>query len=920
MRIKNYLLTILSVLLLFIQSSQAEVSYNNWYVGNTHSGAWIQFDKVWLSAGSYRFTTRSVAKSEGKTVKLQLNGIDVQSGVTVPTSSHNEFQLVHLGAMQLAEGYYNVRLIFETGDVNCDMIFIRKSTNSSTSVLPDDINYSVNFSNKPLMAPIGGVSFGTAYLGKGGDTGDEAMWTDNNNKQYSRKQMLSWYKQQIYTYSWPISDEAQDILVQEYVESKVAVIFAHGRGELDTNYQIEDRGYTPGIGGMGCMENKKLVDAIKRNEFAKNNIKFAFFSDNAVFPLACKQYLNKTMNWGDPVCQEFIWNYIFKKWYNTIPADMLFQVSSGTVPIQLWSANANYDYSTSDSKIYEFLKYIEGKMKTEFNLNVAWVLDGTFMSRDPRTTALAWGKQGWFIWGQNVTQMVTINGRKFAFALNGGRLPLRSVWYNDWSPESNTGTHSDNTVDYHNSSILTTGDPIIRSIYKSAVSQGAEWLVMESWWDWYEGSIYCRSENPEHKYPNQFLSLIREYSDRNSESILLEAEGCDEFSSLSTGNKGGAYRLHWYKDLDKDMIDADLSVDLDIFRPLHKVGTMVNQGKPASLLTDFSVGFYDVWGIDAAGKVYCHEADGVPVNNWKSARSANNMSIKSLSLGGFAAWGISSSNKVISCSLSPNQSTENSSSWTTKSDPVLVVAVATTLKEVFGIDGIGNVYYKDLSGKKSWKLISGGKMKTITADDAFVWGFSPAGELTRFSIQNKSDWQVIDNPYQLTKIDAGANEVWGINALNEVYRISSSGWGVWEKVFTGYVNLSVGVEYVWLQDQDGNMFSCKLEGFDTRSSFSMVQSTPNGIQDNKASQNSINILNNPFVDRLRIKIETESQSKIIMTLLDSKGQVVVIKNIESEVGSHIYVLDGLSDISKGVYILSVEQDGHKTVIKAIKTN
>ena len=57
-----------------------------------------------------------------------------------------------------------------------------------------------------------------------------------------------------------------------------------------------------------------------------------------------------------------------------------------------------------------------------------------------------------------------------------------------------------------------------------------------------------------------------------------------------------------------------------------------------------------------------------------------------------------------------------------------------------------------------------------------------------------------------------------------------------------------------------------------------------------------------------------------MTLLDSKGQVVVIKNIESEVGSHIYVLDGLSDISKGVYILSVEQDGHKTVIKAIKTN
>ena len=192
---KKIIIAIISLVLIQIQPILADISTNNWYVGNTQPGAWLQFDKVWLSAGSYRFTTRSVAKSEGKTVKLQLNGSDIQSGVTVPTSSQNEFQLVHLGTTQLTEGYYNVRLVFETGDVNCDMIFIRKSTNSTTSVLPDDLNYSINFNNKPLMAPIGGVSFGTAYLGKGGETGDEVMWTDNNNNQYSRKQMLSWYKQ-----------------------------------------------------------------------------------------------------------------------------------------------------------------------------------------------------------------------------------------------------------------------------------------------------------------------------------------------------------------------------------------------------------------------------------------------------------------------------------------------------------------------------------------------------------------------------------------------------------------------------------------------------------------------------------------------------------------------------------------------------
>lgn len=905
------------ILIALSNYTKADISTNNWYVGNTQKGAWIQFDKVWLSAGTYRFTTRAVAKSEGKTVKLQLNGIDLQQNIVVPSKTNNEFQLVHLGSKQLAEGYYDVRLVFETGDVNCDMIFIKKNTNTSGSVLSDDIAYSVDFTAKPLMAPIGGVSFGTAYLAKGGDPGDEAMWTDNKGNYFNRKQMMSWYKQQIYAYSWPISDEAQDILVQEYVESKVAIIFAHGRGELDTNYQIEDRGYTPGIGSMGCMQNKKLVDAIKRNEFARNNIKFAFFSDNAVFPLACQQYLGKKMNWGDTQCQEFLWNYVFKKWYQTIPADMLFQVTSGTVPIQLWSANANYDYTTSDSKIYEFLKYIESKMKSEFNLNVAWILDGTFMSRDPRTTAIAWGKQGWFIWGQNVTQMVTINGRYFAFALNGGRYPLRSVWYNDWNPETGTGTNSDGTNDYHISSLLSNGDPIIRSIYKQAVTQKAQWLVMESWWDWYEGSIYCRSENPEHKYPNQFLSLIREYADRNSGSILLEAEGCDKFSSLSTGNKGGAYRVHWYKDLDKDLIDANLSVDLDIFRPLHKIGPVVSQGKPAVAFKDFSVGFYDIWGFTETGKIYCHEVDGIPANNWVAAKSATNQIVRNLSLGGYSAWGISSTSKVISCTLNPNNPTQNSTAWQVRTDATAsIVAVAITLKEVFGIDADGNVYYKDLSGRKLWKLIPGGKLKSITADESFVWGFASDGRLARFSIQDKTDWVYFNNTNNLTKIDAGANEVWGINSAGEIYRISSSGWGDWEKVLTGYVNFSVGVEYVWLQDASGNMYNCKLEGFDTRSSFGHPIFT--ALPEVTDINNDLKLLDNVFTDRIRLNIQSDTNQPLNMMLYSISGQMVKSMSASTEAGTSVYTLKDLERLNEGMYVLSVDWGGIHKSFKVLK--
>jgi hypothetical protein len=101
------------------------------------------------------------------------------------------------------------------------------------------------------------------------------------------------------------------------------------------------------------------------------------------------------MNWGDPVCQEFLWNYCFKNFYETVPKDMLFERSPGVVPIQLWSANANYDYTTGNSKILEFLQYIKQKMITTYGLTPSFILDTSFFDRDSRTKTIAEGVQSW---------------------------------------------------------------------------------------------------------------------------------------------------------------------------------------------------------------------------------------------------------------------------------------------------------------------------------------------------------------------------------------------------------------------------------------------------------------------------------------------------------------------------------------------
>ncbi|MDR1154202.1 MAG: DUF5010 C-terminal domain-containing protein, partial [Bacteroidales bacterium] len=178
MKTINNISILLITLLLLACPMTAQVTTqaneNNWYVGNTSPGEWILFKKVWLSAGDYRFTTQAVAGRAGQTVRLELNGVSLQNGVSVPTDANNAFTKVHLGHKTLTEGYYDVKLVFETGNVNCDMIFIRKSSNTSNAVLDDDTKYETNFSDGMHTFAIGGHANSTREMLNGTDPGADA--------------------------------------------------------------------------------------------------------------------------------------------------------------------------------------------------------------------------------------------------------------------------------------------------------------------------------------------------------------------------------------------------------------------------------------------------------------------------------------------------------------------------------------------------------------------------------------------------------------------------------------------------------------------------------------------------------------------------------------------------------------------------
>jgi hypothetical protein len=98
-----------------------------WFVGWTDAGEWIEFSRVTLGCGVYRFTGRLAAPSAGQRVRLEVGGVSPGSVEVPSTAGWEEFTLVHLGALSLAAGTYDLRLVFETGAVNLDWLFLRRA-------------------------------------------------------------------------------------------------------------------------------------------------------------------------------------------------------------------------------------------------------------------------------------------------------------------------------------------------------------------------------------------------------------------------------------------------------------------------------------------------------------------------------------------------------------------------------------------------------------------------------------------------------------------------------------------------------------------------------------------------------------------------------------------------------------------------
>ncbi|GHT78792.1 hypothetical protein AGMMS50262_21790 [Bacteroidia bacterium] len=935
-----FILLCLSIFALGNLSAEDYTYSNNWYVGDTEAGEWIKHKHIKISAGDYRFTLLAVAYETGKTVSLALNDEIVFSQIEIPANVFGTFQSIHLGSKALAEGYYDVKLIFDTGDVNGDLIFIKKDSRTDNTVLDTDLEYALNHSDGMHIAPIAGAAEGTCSLAKYGDQGDNITYYfqgNPGNDRYTREQVMMWNKQPIYTYHHEYTQDALDTRVQEFVESKVDFIWAHGRGEPDQDNEILDRDFKNGAGAMPCTGLTELAKAIKRNPYAKDNLKIAYFFDNAAtFTSAGSGFYTGQMNYGSKDFQKFVWEFAVKKWYAAIPKELLFTLPDTTgqgrtiVPMQWWTCGIGSKWGSNNKELggsdylIDFFNYIAKQMQAEFGLTPAWVLDNTFFKYGTKLRNDSYGIQAWFIWGREITDIQALNGRKFAFALNGGRIPMHGAVQTDWNPYTGEGTYvSDNasqnaTKGFHVSSLDENGEPRIRSVFEQGTAENAEWIVLESWFDWHEGSTWFRSGHREYAYPNQHLNLCREFADKETSSILLEAESCDEFYDLSAGNSGGSYRLDWYKEseLKKDYWDANFEVDLDVFRPLHQLSPIrLHEGTLKLTPSKIYAGLKDVWLTAGSNdSPFGNELDGYPVDQWRAL--ASYASLQDLALGGYSAWGITTDGNLVKCTLPNEKLASTNNPWTeVKSDGIKIVDIDANDAMIWGVDDQTNIYYRNFAGTRPWTKVEG-KLTSIAVDNGFGWGFDPEGNLKCFNLQSKSGWKTVANPHQLTFLSAGCEEVWGINAKNEVYRLSSSGFGSWQKVADGFADVSVGANFVWLLDMEGNRHFCELNSFTDRSVF--TTKVYNGIVAPKTVQISVKAYPNPFADRLTVSITSNTSKNIDVSVLSIDGKTVYRTTYAVKEGTNELELGTkLQALPSGIYLLVIEKPDRE-VIRIIK--
>lgn len=774
---KRFYLTCCALLL------TANAFAGGWYVGNTSPTEWIRYKRVWLSDGAYRFTARAGASSANASLHLEINNATVLAGVPVPNFGRpDSFTNVHLGRATLAQGYYDLKIVFDAGNISLDWFMLSKDADTSSSVKTADVTMVRPDTSGMLVAPI------TAFSHKSGTSGLASAicsqpGNDINGQPYNDAQIRTWYSIPMYADYDRRIDRYWDILIDDLISSRAQVPIVHCRETKDFTRGLQDRDYAEGPGAFEGRWLLKFSEAVGRNSQAVSALKIGMFWESGGIADGFKQRNGYFPAWKDPLLVDYVMDYWLCPWFDNIPASLLYYPLPSRPIISFFSNHPTN--MVKDGGMGDFLGAVRTRLQEKYGYNPLFLLP-TGGDVDAAALAQAWGQVPWVTWDGPLLETNRFGGSLWGTTMVGSRRRLDTVWMNDWNPLTNTGTpntQDQNGHDSFQSRLNSSGNSVLIDSLTQAHSLGIKLVQQEGFTNVAEGNSIFRSYHPGWSFPNQHLAAMREFSDPASQTFKFEAEGCDDYSkTVNDGNSGGSFRREWYSG----------GNNLDVYKPLSNLQSWIARNSGPGNLSQISAGFYDTWALGSDGKVWAQPIMAGQ-NTWTQVTSAP-AGLTQLSVGKEYVWALKGST-VYSTKTPYGWNYWTSTGWTQRSGSMVHLSAATS--EVWGVNASKQVFHRPADGTADWTAVSG-TMDKVYAGDQFVWGIQ--GPDIYFTRASSIAWTQVTNPNSITQLAVGSEEVWGINAAGQIFRRSISGVGGWDSMTNPggtLTSFSVGDGYAW---------------------------------------------------------------------------------------------------------------------------
>jgi hypothetical protein len=248
-------------------------------------------------------------------------------------------------------------------------------------------------------------------------------------------------------------------------------------------------------------------------------------------PSGAQMDLSLASDWSD-----VFWLRGVKPLFDTIPQS--YWLEKDGRPVVQMGGLLQTSFKNISGNLSPLLSAVAAGFHAAYGSYPAFVIDASWFSAEPALSTHA------YVLGQNGLLKEDSGGRAFA-SLKGLTLGTVMAGYAD------PGYYEASGPKYHDASLLiprkikdADGSQVstLATGMAAAVQNQAFLTVLQDftgvkYWDG-----FYRSNAADWETPNEYLNLVRRYSDPATATLRLEAEGCDKFSDTTPGNSGTAFR------------------------------------------------------------------------------------------------------------------------------------------------------------------------------------------------------------------------------------------------------------------------------------------------------------------------------------------------------------------------------------------